>query len=87
MQKNDPGNLTYYRLFCGKKTIYLYLSEHDSCNADSGGPLVFKELSSDPWVQVGIFSFRSKNCGSKGFPGVYTKVAAFMDWIISKLED
>ena len=65
----------------------MYLSDRDSCNADSGGPLVFREFSSDPWVQVGLVSFGRKNCGSGGFPGVYTKVAAFMDWIISKLED
>ena len=65
----------------------MYLSDRDSCNADSGGPLVYREFTGDPWVQVGLVSFGNKNCGSKGFPGVYTKVAAFMDWIISKLED
>lgn len=58
----------------------------DSCNADSGGPLVWRAFSDDPWYQVGIVSFGAR-CGEKDVAGVYTNVTAFIPWIQSKLED
>jgi len=58
----------------------------DSCNADSGGPLVWRNFSDDPWYQVGIVSFGAR-CGEKDVAGVYTNVTAFIPWIQSKLED
>ena len=62
-------------------------SGRDSCNADSGGPMVYREFSNDPWYQAGIVSFGSKRCGTKGQAAVYTKVSSFVPWIISKLEN
>ena len=62
-----------------------YLLGKDSCQGDSGGPLVYRAFSDDPWTQVGIVSFGTGRCGA-GFPAVYTKVEAYMDWIASKLE-
>ena len=64
--------------------IYIFVDK-DSCNGDSGGPLVYRALTADPWTQVGIVSFGGNECGA-GFPAVYTKVEAYMDWIASKLE-
>jgi secreted trypsin-like serine protease len=34
---------------------------------------------------AGIVSYGNTNCGKAGFPGVYTKVAGYMDWINSNL--
>ncbi|XP_024292799.2 tryptase-2 [Oncorhynchus tshawytscha] len=52
----------------------------DSCQGDSGGPLVCG--SSGEFVQVGIVSFGNTNgCAFKGFPGVYTRVKRYMDFI------
>uniref|UniRef100_A0AAZ3QQ84 trypsin n=1 Tax=Oncorhynchus tshawytscha TaxID=74940 RepID=A0AAZ3QQ84_ONCTS len=52
----------------------------DSCQGDSGGPLVCG--SSGVLVQVGIVSFGKINgCALKGFPGVYTRVNPYMDFI------
>lgn len=49
----------------------------DSCQGDSGGPFVCNK------VLYGIVSF-GKGCGLPFFPGVYTKVSYFKDWILSE---
>ena len=59
----------------------------DSCTGDSGGPLMIRKFSDDPYFQIGIVSFSVGNeCGKKNLPGVYTKVESYLDWIESKLE-
>ncbi|GBO15778.1 hypothetical protein AVEN_129881-1, partial [Araneus ventricosus] len=45
---------------------------------DSGGPLVME--NGDSWIQVGIVSFGFQ-CGAEDYPGVYTRVSAYMRWI------
>ncbi|XP_049290198.1 CLIP domain-containing serine protease 14D-like isoform X1 [Anopheles funestus] len=50
----------------------------DTCNGDSGGPLM-KPIKSLHYV-VGIVSFGPQKCGS-GVPAVYTRVDKFYDWI------
>ena len=49
----------------------------DSCQGDSGGPMV---LHDGPPVLVGIVSW-GKECGSEDHPGVYVRVASYLDWI------
>lgn len=46
---------------------------------DSGGPLVCDFNST--WVQVGIVSW-GIGCGRRGYPGVYTEVSFYKDWLI-----
>ena len=50
----------------------------DSCTGDSGGPCMKKIR--DNWVLVGIVSWGSK-CGEIKYPGVYTKVLSYHNWI------
>lgn len=58
----------------------------DSCGGDSGGPLAYKQSTDSPWYQVGIVSFGTRYCG-QGTPGVYTRVAAFLEWIESNMKE
>ncbi|KAF2901168.1 hypothetical protein ILUMI_05019 [Ignelater luminosus] len=60
----------------------------DSCYGDSGGPLMglFTGENVKPrYYQEGIVS-RGNGCGTVGFPGVYMRVAKYMDWIIENLK-
>ncbi|XP_043825702.1 complement factor I [Dromiciops gliroides] len=51
----------------------------DACKGDSGGPLVCMD-SNDVFYVWGIVSW-GENCGKPEFPGVYTKVSNYFDWI------
>jgi len=51
---------------------------------DSGGPLVCR--SGDQWVQVGIVSF-GYDCGNSQYPGIYTKIYHYIDWITRTIRD
>nr|XP_034356721.1 complement factor I [Arvicanthis niloticus] len=51
----------------------------DACKGDSGGPLVCNDINNVTYVW-GIVSW-GENCGQPEFPGVYTRVANYFDWI------
>ncbi|XP_050040262.1 mite allergen Eur m 3-like [Dermacentor andersoni] len=55
----------------------------DACQHDSGGPLAVrvKRDGKDVWEVVGVVSF-GVQCGLPGYPGVYTRVATFVPWIL-----
>lgn len=44
------------------------------------------EKSTLEWYLAGIVSYGPVNCGSKGAPGVYTRVASFLEWIVDNMK-
>ena len=49
-----------------------------ACQGDSGGPLLAN--TNNGWQQVGIVSW-GVGCAAEGYPGVFTRVSSFNDWI------
>ncbi|XP_018058358.1 PREDICTED: venom protease-like [Atta colombica] len=57
----------------------------DACQGDSGGPMMTPDSrNQNTFYIVGVVSYGFK-CAEPGFPGVYTKVTAFLDFITSQL--
>ncbi|XP_013184392.2 CLIP domain-containing serine protease HP8 isoform X2 [Amyelois transitella] len=62
------------------------VSGEDSCRGDSGGALMGKVPSVNNWIAVGVVSYGPSPCGTPGWPGVYTRVGAYVDWILQKIK-
>lgn len=60
----------------------------DSCRGDSGGALMGRAtLAKRPYVYAaGIVSFGPSPCGRASWPGVYSKVSAYLDWILTTIK-
>ncbi|CAG9565298.1 unnamed protein product [Danaus chrysippus] len=75
----------------GDRTLnYICAGEHlkDSCNGDSGGPLMlegeYKGINRN--IQYGIVSHGPKKCGSDS-PGLYTAVTKYIKWILDNIRE
>lgn len=56
----------------------------DACEGDSGGPLIVRRPNDHRWTLAGIVSNGVK-CGEPLLPGVYTRVARFVPWILEQM--
>lgn len=52
----------------------------DACQGDGGAPLNYYNPKNDRYYVVGIVSF-GVGCAHSEFPGIYTRVSSFLDWI------
>jgi hypothetical protein len=75
-QYNETTRINPDTMLCAGHSSLNY----DSCNGDSGGPLLDKETGE----QVGIVSF-GRGCGDPDFPGVYTRVSTYKSWIHDRI--
>ncbi|XP_072402184.1 venom protease-like [Diabrotica undecimpunctata] len=58
----------------------------DACQGDSGGPLIWGRFDGEfiRYYLIGVVSYGYR-CAEKGYPGVYTRVTTFIDWIEENL--
>ncbi|KAF1787268.1 Serine protease [Phytophthora cactorum] len=57
------------------------IANKDSCERDSGGPLILETKSQD--VLIGLSSWGPSPCGTAGAPGVYARISHARPWIDS----
>ncbi|XP_030840486.1 enteropeptidase-like isoform X2 [Strongylocentrotus purpuratus] len=77
--ENDACGEIYDDIIPSKICAGYSTGGYDSCQGDSGGPLAC-EGADGRWHLVGITSYGT-GCGDPGFPGVYTRVSSFLDFI------
>ncbi len=56
----------------------------DTCQGDSGGPILYFNTSDSTYYQTGVTSF-GNGCAVANTPGVYTRTANYLDWIINTM--
>lgn len=68
-------------MFCAGDAGYNY----DTCQGDSGGPLMVFDIDGTTPLLGGITSW-GEGCAITDFPGVYTRVSQFKNWIDATID-
>ncbi|XP_055679603.1 phenoloxidase-activating factor 3 [Lutzomyia longipalpis] len=59
----------------------------DACQGDSGGPLMSEGVpGAERYTLLGLVSFGPRTCGVSNFPGVYTRISSYIDWIMENIQ-
>ncbi|XP_025416029.1 trypsin-like [Sipha flava] len=72
----SPEKITSNMICAGYKE-----GQQDACQGDSGGPMHRHIYSSNVMEVIGIVSW-GKGCARENYPGVYTRVANYLNWIM-----
>ncbi|CAL4099971.1 unnamed protein product, partial [Meganyctiphanes norvegica] len=80
--QNECQNMYEGKYVITEKQVCAASPGKDSCQGDSGGPLVV--MIKNHWYQLGIVSF-GIGCAQANFPGVYTYVPYYRDWILENV--
>ncbi|CBY39572.1 unnamed protein product [Oikopleura dioica] len=76
---------TYQKMFTNNMFCAKSDNGADTCQGDSGGPFMC-ENADGAWTVSGITSW-GRGCAIDGYPGVYTSVVKYLDWIIDVQND
>ena len=82
-EKKFDSYQSYGQIFDDKTMLCAgyWVGKTDTCVGDSGGPLVCIDSDLQPHV-AGIISW-GKGCAKAQYPGIYTRVGYYVDWIRS----
>lgn len=60
-------------------------NKRDACSGDSGGPITM-DLGDGRMSLIGVVSF-GNDCAVQNFPGIYTKISNYYDWINNNIDE
>lgn len=86
--QNDECGRVYQRVNRGVVNSQMCaggIAGQDSCRGDSGGALMGQAPAANNWMVVGVVSYGPSPCGTPGWPGVYTRVGSYVNWILSNM--